>query len=257
MLAIRSGFRRIAALTGLCFEMLVGKRTRVCMADCFSLSSSGNFSWRGLLGVLVFLALFGPVSWPGEERWAGYSGTPPAFAQGEGDSCPAERTVGVEEGNCRAAGVAAAVCSRFCFDVLRNNLSIQAVTDSLQNQDFENLWDWLGDMEPRFEAAVVRHHDEFCATHSDVSDDIYETTDLPGLTPVDVSASIPAGTNNNRKWWWYDVKVVIHGDGSVGCRASLVKRTSENIYSPLTSDPEKDEVVHVVREGADGYHVCR
>ena len=246
MFAIRSGFGRIAAVTGLCFEMLAGRRTRVYMADCLSLSSSGNFSWRGLLSVLVFLALFSPVSWPG-------TAVPPAFAQGEGDSCPAGRIVDVEEDNCRSAGVAAAVCSRFCFAALNNDLSIRIGLGLIEDQDFEGLGGWLDDMEPRFEAALVRHHDQFCAERSGVSVDVFETTDLPGLTPVDASASTPDGSDN--RWWWYDVKVIIREDGKVGCRASMVRRASENIYSPLT---DSDQVVPVVSEGeGDGYHICR
>ena len=247
MFAIRSGFGRIAALTGLCFEMFVGRQTRVYMADCLSLSSSGNFSWRGLLSVLVFLALFGPVSWPGKA-------VPPAFAQGEGDSCPAGRIVDVEEDNCRSAGVAAAVCSRFCFAALSNYLSARIGTGQIEDQDFESLADWLVDMEPRFEAALVRHHDQFCAERSGVSVDVFETTDLPGLTPVDASASTPDGSDN--RWWWYDVKVIIREDGKVGCRASMVRRASQNIYSPPAPS---DQVVTVVsdRAGGDGYHICR
>lgn len=253
MFAIRSGFGRIAALTGPCFGMLVGKRTRVCMTDCLSLSSPGNFSWRGLLAVLVFLASFGPVSWPGGERWAG-TAVPSAFAQGEGDSCPAGRTVDVEEDNCRTAGVAAAVCSRFCFDALRNDLSVRIGLRTIQNQDFENLWSWLNDMEPRFEATVVRHHDQFCAERSGVSDDVFETTDLPGLTPVDASASTTPQASDNR-WWWYDIKVIIREDGKVGCRASIVKRASENVYSPPAPSDQVEPVISDL--AGDGYHICR
>ena len=251
MLAVRSGLGRIAALTGLCFEMFVGKQARVCMSDCLSLP--GNFSWRSLLVVLVFLASFGPVPWSGEQRWA----APPAFAQGEGDSCPATRTVDVEEGNCRTAGVAAAVCARFCFDALHNDLMVRAIL--IGDQDFRNLFNWLVDVEPRFEAALVRHHDQFCAERSAVSEDVFETTDLSGLTAVDASASrnvFPSfGINATNRWWYYDVSVIIREDGKVGCRASRVHRASEDVYSPLT---DSDQVVPVVSEGdGDGYHICR
>ena len=155
--------------------------------------------------------------------------------------CPIPRTQ-VEDNDCTTASVAAAVCSKYCFDSLRNQLN------SLGRSDLtDGLRVWIDTVERPFENALVRHHDQFCASQSDVSEDIYSIADLDN-PPLPVFSE--AVGNFPRGYWWYNIQVIIRDDGTVGCNASTVYSATNSI------DLESGRTLSPIITGPGGYHVC-
>ena len=156
--------------------------------------------------------------------------------------CPIPRTQ-VENNDCTTASVAAAVCSKYCFDSLRNQLNTlgrSTLTDALRV--------WIDAVERPFENALVRHHDQFCMSQSDVSDDIFSIDDLDNPPPPVPSEAI--GTLLPAGYLWYNVQVIIRDDGTVGCNA-------RSVYSETNSiDLESGRALSPIITGPGGYHVC-
>lgn len=151
------------------------------------------------------------------------------------DPCPIPQTR-VEDNDCTTASVAAAVCSKYCFDSLRHQLGTglpQDITDAARK--------WLNDVERPFEDALVRHHDEFCESQTASSDDVFQIADLDNL---------PAPFAALGGYVWYNISVIIHGDGTVGCNASSVLQTQENM------DPATRVGSYALVRGPGGYHAC-
>ncbi len=154
--------------------------------------------------------------------------------------CPVPETR-VEDNDCTTASVVAAVCSKYCFDSLRNQLN------GLGRSDFTDaLRVWIDAVERPFENALVRHHDQFCASQSDVSEDIFQIADLDN-PPLPVFSDTPIAAL--RGYWWYNIRVIIRDDGTVGCSASSVRSETNSI--DLASG-----MAFPLITGPGGYHVC-
>ena len=156
--------------------------------------------------------------------------------------CPVPETR-VEDNDCTTASVAAAVCSKYCFDSLRNQLKNSLVRSTLTDA----LQDWLDTVERPFENALVRHHDQFCESQSDVSEDLFSIADLDN--PPDPVFSSGAVGNLPGGYWWYNVQVIIRDDGTVGCNASSVYSAENRI------NLESSRAFPIIT-GPGGYHVC-
>lgn len=154
--------------------------------------------------------------------------------------CPVPETR-VEDNDCTTASVAAAVCSKYCFDSLRNQLNAQGRTGLLDSGLVSQLNGWIDKVERPFEDALVRHHDQFCASQSEVSEDIFQVADLDDL---------PDPISTFGGWWWYNIRVIIRDDGTVGCSASSVRSGTNSI------DLESSTSFPIVT-GQGGYHACR
>lgn len=150
------------------------------------------------------------------------------------DPCPIPQTR-VEDNDCTTASVAAAVCSKYCFDSLRHQLG--ALSPSLAAAARK----WIDSVERPFENALVRHHDEFCESQSGTSDDVFSIADLDNL---------PAPFAALGGYVWYNISVIIHGDGTVGCNASSVLQTQENM------DLATRVGSYALVRGPGGYHAC-
>lgn len=157
--------------------------------------------------------------------------------------CPVPETR-VEDDDCTTASVVAAVCSKYCFDSLRNQLNGLARQAFISTDLTDALRAWIDDVERPFENALVRHHDQFCASQSDVSEDIFQVADLDNL-PSPVFFDTPVA----RGYWWYNVRVIIRDDGTVGCSANSVRNTTNSI--DLASGTPSPLIT-----GPGGYHVC-